>query len=148
TTTVVGSVAHPSASFLNLGPGAAYVSPIPAIVTLTSSANPVLIREAVTFTATVVGKGAIPTGTVTFKLPSVPLATVALVNGKASYTQTFTSADAWPITAVYSGDSNHLANVSSTLDEDVVINPLVTITGSPQQPLSKDPHGNLVANVT
>jgi Bacterial Ig-like domain (group 3)/Right handed beta helix region/Periplasmic copper-binding protein (NosD) len=106
--------------------------------TLTSSANPSVLGQTVTFTATVVviapGTAA-PGGTVDFydgaTLLNVTPVALSLVDGQ--YVATFATA-ALPlnyptgdsITAVYSGDVNTLTSTSSALSE--VVNPYSTTT--------------------
>ena len=75
---------------------------------LLASANPVVVGQAVTFTATVSGPAGsgTPTGTVTF-----------FVNGRARLTRSF-SRGLFTIRAVYSGDA-HSAASSQSLTEQV-----------------------------
>lgn len=82
-------------------------------VALTSSVNPALANQAVTFTARVAvvapGSGT-PTGTVTFRDHNVVLGTVAVgAGGTAKLTTSFRATGAHDITATYSGDSNFAA---------------------------------------
>ncbi|MGA3193907.1 MAG: Ig-like domain repeat protein [Terriglobales bacterium] len=78
--------------------------------TVASNLNPSTVSQAVTFTATVAGiKSIVPTGTVIFKQGVDVLGTVAIVNGQASFTYTFTKAGTAAITASYSGDQNYKA---------------------------------------
>jgi hypothetical protein len=91
--------------------------------TVTSSANPSVYGEAVTFTATITSTGTGETGTVTFKNGSVTLGTGTVSSGKATYTTSATaltvSAAGHSITAVYSGDSNFLGSTSAILKQIV-----------------------------
>ena len=90
--------------------------------TVTSSANPSVSGQPVTFTATVkaAGRGnGTPTGTVTFSINGTPQSPVALtvINGvdQATFTTAPLSAGTDTITASYGGDSNlhhqHLAGI-------------------------------------
>ena len=90
-----------------------------AVVTLTSNPNPSFINESVTFTATVSGTGATPTGSVTFKEGSTALGTVTLANGQASLSTTFTTKGTASIVANYSGDANYKAATSRPLKQVV-----------------------------
>jgi Bacterial Ig-like domain (group 3)/FG-GAP-like repeat/FG-GAP repeat len=74
-----------------------------ATVNLSSTYNPSLYGDTVTFTATV-SAGA--TGTVTFSDGSNTLATVPLTGTSASYTSSALNAGSHNITASYSGDAN------------------------------------------
>jgi len=75
--------------------------------TLASSANPSIVGQPVTFTATVTAVAPIvgtPTGTVQFKVDGTNLgAPVALVNGQASITTSALTQGIRTITAVYNG---------------------------------------------
>jgi len=74
--------------------------------TLTSSANPSSLHGAVTFTATVTSAGGVPTGTVTFQVDGVTVATVPLdSSGHASFTTSTLGVGTHTITAIYSGSS-------------------------------------------
>ena len=79
---------------------------------VSSSANPSDVGQAVTFTATVSSQtGGMPTGNVTFSKNGWTIATVPVLNGRASYTQALSTAGLKNIIATYSGDA---ANASST----------------------------------
>lgn len=90
--------------------------------TLTSSVNPSLPGQSVTFTATITGTA--PTGTVTFNDGTTVLCgAVALTGTGNTRTATCTSATlaigTHPITAVYSGDSANAASTSPVLSQVV-----------------------------
>src|SRR5687767_2951478 len=94
----------------------------PTWTTLTSSANPVLVGQPVTFTATVkaVGGGGTPTGTVTFKDASATLGTGSVDGlGKATLTTSSLALGTHPITAVYGGDSSLAGSTSDVLQQAV-----------------------------
>jgi hypothetical protein len=90
--------------------------------TLLASANPVVVGQAVTFTATVrdpAGTGT-PTGTVTFFVGNTVVARVTLdANGQARIRGFFSVAGQYTIRAVYSGDANFAAS-SQSLTEQVI----------------------------
>jgi hypothetical protein len=89
---------------------------------LFASANPAVVGQAVTFTATVRGPAGsgTPTGTVTFFVGNTAVARVALdANGRASFTRVFSRAGRFTIRAVYSGDANFDAS-SQSLTEQVI----------------------------
>jgi len=74
--------------------------------TLTSSVNPSLLHQPVTFTAAVSSAGGVPTGTVSFQVDGATVATVPLdSSGKASFTTSSLSVGSHTITAIYSGSS-------------------------------------------
>ena len=82
------------------------VQPPLSVTSLSSSANPDLPGQAVTFTASVTGNGT-PTGSVTFYDGSTALGTVALdANDNAAFTTSTLASGINNISAVYSGDSN------------------------------------------
>lgn len=84
-----------------------------SVTSLSSSANPALPGQSVTFTATVTGNGT-PTGTVTFYDGSTELGTGTLdSNGNATYTTSTLSPGTHNISADYSGDSNFASSSDS-----------------------------------
>ena len=96
----------------------------------TSSVDPSLLRQTVTFTAAVfVAPGSSPTGSVTFYDGSTRLATVSLGGGKATYSTYTLALGTHAIKAVYSGDSTHASSTSPVLDQ-------VVYTRAPIRPLA------------
>lgn len=122
-------------------------SPRPSTTTLSSSLNPAVAGEAVTFTATVSGQKGSPTGTVTFDLSGNPATAAPLTGSKAVFPWTFDNGGSISVTATYSGDSSFAPSSSAAFTQTVDPD-FVTITGSPQQPLTQDGSGNYVAVVT
>ncbi len=93
---------------------------IATTTTLTSSTNPSVFGQSVTFTATVTpssGSGT-PTGSVTFYAGSTALGTATLSGKKASLKTTSVPVGSQAITAVYSGDTNYAPSTSAVLDPD------------------------------
>jgi hypothetical protein len=85
--------------------------------TLTSSLNPSIFNQAVTFTAKLPSN---TTGTVAFTSGSTVLGTGTLVNGVASINTSILPAGSDPITATYSGDTNNntaTANLTQTVNK-------------------------------
>ena len=85
--------------------------------TVSSSSNPSVFGQTVTFTATVsaVSPGlGNPTGTVTFSDGGVSVATSLLSAGKASFTTSYSAVSSHTITASYFGDDNYIASPVST----------------------------------
>ena len=101
---------------------------IQSITALASSEDPSSFGDSVTFTATVTGGAATPTGDVTFFDGSTPLATVALDNSgiadEAMFTTSLLGVATHHITASYAGDSNYLASNSPVVAQ--VVNPALT----------------------
>ena len=89
---------------------------------VTSSANPSVFGESVTFTATVKavapGSGT-PTGTVSFLDGSTTLGTGTLSGGTATFSISTLAVAAHSITVVYGGDTNFLTSTSGILTQTV-----------------------------
>ena len=102
------------------------VAPASTATSLTSSANPSTVGQPVTYTATVsvsAPGGGVPSGTVTFKDGSTPLAcmggTQTLGSGSATCVVTHTAAGTRSVTAVYSGSADHLTSTSQAVSQVV-----------------------------
>jgi hypothetical protein len=108
--------------------------------TLSSSLNPSMYLQAVTFTATVTGNIDVsPTGTVNFTADSNPICTaVTLVPGQTSSTATCSISTLAPgshsVVASYSGDATFLASQSAPLVQ--VVNPVGSFNVQPISPSS------------
>jgi len=94
-------------------------------VLLTSSANPTLALEAVTFTAKVTSATGVPTGTVNFLDDGTILGSATLTAGMATFTTSTNSATALPagtqnMTAIYVGDSNFTSSTSPAVPQTVI----------------------------
>jgi len=90
-------------------------------VTLTSSLNPAVSGQAVTFTATVTPSAA--TGTVQFKDSANVLGTATVSAGAAAFQTSTLAVGSHSITAVYSGDSNYNTSTSSGLTQTITAPP-------------------------
>ncbi len=77
-------------------------------LTLTSSPNPSVVGQAVTFTAKITGNS--PTGLVTFSLPSRVIGTATLSGGVATFVIASLPAGSNPVTASYPGDANNASD--------------------------------------
>ena len=89
---------------------------------LTSSVNPSVFGQSVTFTATVtaVAPGAgTPTGTVTFKDGITTIGTGMLSGGSTTFSTSALSVASHGITASYGGDTNFNTSTSSTVNQVV-----------------------------
>ncbi len=106
-------------------------------VSLSSSANPAVPGQAVTFTATVSGNSGTPTGTVTFLDGTTALGTATVgSNGRATLTTSALQLGSQPIAAIYSGDStygNRDAYLTQTVSQAASLTSL-TSSASPSQP--------------
>jgi hypothetical protein len=114
TVTVTDTNAVTASATFNLS-----VVPAPTAAALVSSQNPSSFGQAVTFTATVTGSGATPTGTVTFKDAGAVIGTAALSAGVATFTTTTLSVGSHSITVSYGGSTNFSASTSSVLTQTV-----------------------------
>ena len=89
---------------------------------LSSSVNPSVNGQSVTFTATVTaaapGSGT-PTSSVTFMDGSTALGSATLGSGKASFKTTSLAVGSQAITAVYGGDGNFTTSTSTALTQTV-----------------------------
>ena len=110
----------------NLVPG----TKINTTTTLTSSKNPSMVGDNVTFTATVAPASGTtkPTGTVTFKDGATTLGTGTLANGVATFSTTTLAQGAHSITATYGGDTNFNASASAVLNQVVNVPTKITTT--------------------
>jgi hypothetical protein len=93
---------------------------------LTSSKNPSVFGDNVTFTATVTAGSGTPAGTVTFKDGAATRATVVLSAGKAAFTTATLAGGTHPITAVYGGSASYAGSTSPVLSQ--VVNRQATST--------------------
>jgi hypothetical protein len=88
--------------------------------TLASSVNPSVYGQVVTWTATVTGAGATPTGKVAFMWNSTSIGTGTLdVHGVASLMSSTLTAVQHPLTAIYRGDANYAGSTSVILNQTV-----------------------------
>jgi len=88
---------------------------------LTSSPNPSLVNQSVTFTATITSDPPIPDGeVVTFHNGKTNLGTSTTTNGVASLTTSFSKAKTYTVKATYPGDAFHKASKGTVKQ---VVNP-------------------------
>jgi Bacterial Ig-like domain (group 3) len=115
------STSNPITQIINLKPSA---------TTLTSSINPSVGGQSVTFTATVTSTaGGTPTGTVTFADGATSLGTGALNAGVATFTKSFPTMGSHSITASYGGDTNFAVSTSSALSQAVNVAAFAPVSG-------------------
>jgi Bacterial Ig-like domain (group 3)/FG-GAP-like repeat len=118
--------------------------------TLTSSLNPSIYGQKVTWTATVTTSGSVPpTGKVNFNWSVFSIGTGTLnASGVATLTKSNLNADLYPLTAVYSGDANNLGSASPILNQVVTqTTSTATITASPN-PSTKGQAVTFTAEIT
>jgi hypothetical protein len=103
-------------------------------IALTSSLNPSIYGQKVTWTATVTSSGSVtPTGTVKFTWSGHTIGSATLNStGVATLTKSNLNADTYPLTAVYAGDASNLASTSAVLSQVVLeATSTATLTSSP-----------------
>ncbi len=93
----------------------------PTATSLASSLNPSIFGQKVTWTATVTTSGkTTPTGKVNFNWGSYSIGTATLnSSGVATFTRSNLNADAYPLFAVYVGDTNNGPSVSAIANQVV-----------------------------
>jgi hypothetical protein len=117
--------------------------------TLTSSANPSLVGQSVTFTAKVTAaSGGTPTGNVDFTHNGVFFTTSPLVNGVATFTtSTLIASTGHNVTATYAGSATDATSVSKTIVQQVY-NATATTLASSLNPSKAGQSVTLTAKVT
>ncbi len=89
---------------------------------LSSTPNPSVVGQSVTFTATVAAGSGSPGGSVSFLDGGTTLGTVALASATATFTTSSLSIASHSIAAVYAGDTNFAGSSSSALTQNVIGN--------------------------
>jgi hypothetical protein len=118
------------------------VNAYPTATTLSSSLNPSIYGQSLTWTATVTSPDTYyqpPTGQVAFMAygEAIGHATLNSSTGVATFTSSVEYANSYPLTAVYKGDAYNQSSTSSVLNQ--VINPTTTtatLTSSPNPSIS------------
>ena len=105
---------------------------------LTVMPNPGVVFSPITFTATVTGNGAMPTGSVNFLANGSIVGTAPLNGGQATFADSALTAGTYSITAQYLGDTNDAQSTSAAAPEVVGTIPTTTVLsaatgGSPAQ---------------
>ena len=101
------------------GTGTLTVQKAATTTALTSSVNPSVFGQPVTFTATVTSAGGMPAGNVQFKDGNQAIGTATLSGGVATLTRSNLAAGEHSITAVYVGNSNFDTSTSPVLTQTV-----------------------------
>jgi len=93
----------------------------PSDSAMTSSLDPSIYGQAITFSATVAGSGPFPrTGKVSFKWSDHNIGTSTLnSSGVATVVKYYLGAGAYPVTAVYTGDTNNQPSTSAVVNQIV-----------------------------
>jgi ankyrin repeat protein len=115
---------------------------------LTSSTNPSVVGQSLTFTATVSSATGTPTGMVSFMEGGNQIGSGTVSGGTAIFITSALTATSHSITAVYSGDSNFAASTSPAFVQTVnTAAPTATITAS-QNPSTYGANVSLTSTVT
>lgn len=93
--------------------------PVATSTTVTSSLNPSVYNQSVTFTASVSSPGGTPAGSVTFSDGATALGTFALSNGTAVLNYSSLAVGPHSIIASYRGDSNFQPSTSNLLAQNL-----------------------------
>jgi Bacterial Ig-like domain (group 3)/Autotransporter beta-domain len=101
---------------------------------VTSSQNPSIIGQTVTFTATVSSAVGTPTGTVEFFLGPALLGSSSLSNGVATFNTSTLGVGVHSISARYLGSASHLPSTSPEITQTVNTAPSTTSLVSSQNP--------------
>jgi hypothetical protein len=116
--------------------------------TLSSSVNPSTLGQSVTFTATVIGTGGTPTGTVTFRDGAAAIGSSGLnAGGQATFTTSALAAGNHSITAVYGGDFTHGSSTSPPVTQTVNLRPTTTVVVSSANPSARGQSVTFTATV-
>jgi hypothetical protein len=102
----------------------------PDVTAVSSSLNPSMTGNAVTFTVSVTSSLGSPSGTVAFMDGSVQLGSATLSGGSASFTTSALAAGSHPITATYSGDDKFVPATSTPLAQLVESFSIAPLSGS------------------
>ena len=131
--TITATATDASGNTSEFAANSTVLAPFLSVTTLSSSANPSVYGQTVTFTATVspvLPAVATPTGTVTFTDGGTTLATVAVISGQATYSTSTLIVGSHSIGATYNGDSQFQVSLASAnLTENITPAPL-TITAN------------------
>ncbi len=127
TDTITASYGGDSANNPATGTATETVSKASPTMTLSSSVNPSVVNQSVSFTATVPASA---TGTVTFTNGATSLGTATISNGTATISTSTLPLGADSISASYSGDSNDNTATASLTQTVNKATPTVTVTTS------------------
>ena len=126
-TATYGSVAQWGASAGALS-GAQDVISATTLTGLTSSHNPSVVGEPITFTAIVTSTVAVPTGGVNFSVDGTVVSSPALTNGSATFTSSTLTAGAHSVVATYTPSNGAFGASTGSLPSGQQVNASVTTT--------------------
>jgi large repetitive protein len=115
---------------------------------LQTSRNPQIVGQSLTLTAVVTSTSPSSTGSITFMDGATALGTTVLgATGSATFTTTTLTAGSHTLTAVYSGDTNHVASTSVAVNEQIVQSSQIAL-GSSANPSASGANVVFTAKVT
>ena len=117
--TYTGSTSSPVALVVNGGGGGG--GSISTNTTLSSSANPAVFGQPLTFTASVTASAGTPTGLVTFRNGGQAIGSVQLAGGSATLVAASLGVGSHSITAVYAGNATFASSTSSPLAQSMAV---------------------------
>ncbi len=119
----------------------------PTTTVTASNANPSIIADSVTFTATVASAAGTPSGSVTFADGPTTIGTATLVNGTAALTTATLGTGTHAITATYNGDTNFTPSTSTPLSQVVKTAASTTSISSDANPSTSGDAVTITASV-
>jgi len=114
------------ATFMSSGESFAQIVQSASSVGLSSSLNPSIVGQSVTFTATVAPSSA--TGTVQFSSGGTVIGTATLASGRAVFSTSSLASGTYSVKASYSGDANDTPASSAALSQTVKAKTVATVS--------------------
>lgn len=102
----------------------------PTTTALASTANPSIVGQSITLSASVASDSPNIGGSINFMDGTTTLGSVPLLGGSASITASSLVFGTHNLTAIYSGDTNHATSSSATIAEQIVQAPTVALSSS------------------
>lgn len=118
------------------------------LVVVTSSSNPAMLGQTVTFTATVTSGAGTPTGNVTFFIDGASQSPVTLVNGEATFSTASLTLGNHTVAANYSGDTNFDPSSGSLPGGQTILASSITTVASSLNPSTFGQTVTFTATVT
>lgn len=141
-------VTNQDATTSTLAGGFLYTSASATTLSLTSSKNPSVFGQAVTFTAKASAGAGVPAGSVSFFDGAAKIGDANLVVGTATFTTTSLATGTHSIVATYGGGGGLGAAISAAVTQQVVRADTTTTLGSSKNPSGSGESVTLTAQVT
>lgn len=133
------------------GPTTLTVNKASTATLITTSSNPSVVGQSVTFTAQVgvlPPSNGTPTGTVTFADNGTPFGTAPVAAGLATMATSALTVGTHAITATYSGDADRSASTSGALDEVINATGVIVSVTSSANPAARNTSVTFTATLT